>query len=496
MKLLTQIFRLFLGVIFISSSFFKGVDPVGTSLVIEEWLKALSLGFLDFISIIAAFLLIGLEFVTGCALVLGVRMRFFCRVALYMMLFFTLATLYAVIFNPVSECGCFGEAFLLTNMQSFLKNIVLLLASVQIYLYYRYSKSPEFNDLTLKSSGIKWTKVRWQNVTVLGGRRMEAAIIIFYSLVIASVLFWSYFAAPVVEWGPFRVGTDLQASTLTQNGEIYTSENDPNDLWWGKSIDDSLQSNYDNIAAQSREADESGGAGDNFLYVYEKDGQRQEFSLNMLPDTTWKFVEVVQRKESGVSSFIKEIFTSKLEPAPYLPLRDLSGFFVTPLIISNYPNIVFITIYDIEELEKAKAEELVELARSINASTGYKCYIVCAASKESIFNRFSGGTGGIVLTGDYKTLLSLNRCNGGAVVVHSSLVIAKTGSLIETGLGSCSGEQLMQILRQDHDEVELTSFITGTSFVQVFIVALFLTLYMLAVLLRRQKKTSVKSFEN
>jgi hypothetical protein len=48
----------------------------------------------------------------------------------------TLFTLYLALANPVSDCGCFGEANTLTNWETFGKNVVLFVFSVFFYFFY------------------------------------------------------------------------------------------------------------------------------------------------------------------------------------------------------------------------------------------------------------------------------------------------------------------------------------------------------------------------
>jgi hypothetical protein len=75
------------------------------------------------------------EFVIGVALVLGLRMKETAWGAMLFMGFYTPLTLILALTNPVSDCGCFGEAMILTNWETFYKNIVLLALAAIVFAY-------------------------------------------------------------------------------------------------------------------------------------------------------------------------------------------------------------------------------------------------------------------------------------------------------------------------------------------------------------------------
>lgn len=136
---LNVVARVVVGLVFIFSSFVKGVDPMGTSFKITEYLTAWSffgMSF-DWLVPLATFMsmaLIVVEFTTGVMLLFGAFRRLSAWVLVLMMLFFTFTTLFDAVTNKVTDCGCFGDAIKLTNWQTFWKNIALDVPTVWIFL--------------------------------------------------------------------------------------------------------------------------------------------------------------------------------------------------------------------------------------------------------------------------------------------------------------------------------------------------------------------------
>jgi uncharacterized membrane protein YphA (DoxX/SURF4 family) len=136
---LNVIARVLVGLVFIFSSFVKGVDPMGTSFKITEYLTAwtflgMSFDWLTPLATIMSMGLITLEFLVGVLLLTGGFRRFSAWLLALMMLFFTFTTLFDAITNEVTDCGCFGDAIKLTNWQTFWKNVLLDVPTVWIFL--------------------------------------------------------------------------------------------------------------------------------------------------------------------------------------------------------------------------------------------------------------------------------------------------------------------------------------------------------------------------
>lgn len=136
---LNVIARWFVGLVFLFSSFVKGVDPMGTMFKVQEYMTAWSIGSITFEWALpmAGFLSVALvcaEFVIGVLLIFNAFRRLSAWGLAAMMLFFTVTTLFDALTNKVTDCGCFGDAIKLSNWQTFWKNIVLDVPTVWIVL--------------------------------------------------------------------------------------------------------------------------------------------------------------------------------------------------------------------------------------------------------------------------------------------------------------------------------------------------------------------------
>lgn len=117
--------RTLFALVFIFSSLSKGVDPLGTQYVIHDYLEAYDLPWLTGLSLFGSFLLNLVEFMVGVLLLFNIRFKYTVWFAGLMMAFFTVVTFFDAVAEPVPDCGCFGKALVITNWQTFYKNIIL-----------------------------------------------------------------------------------------------------------------------------------------------------------------------------------------------------------------------------------------------------------------------------------------------------------------------------------------------------------------------------------
>ena len=232
MKFVRTLSRLIIGITFILSGFLKAVDPTGSALKIDEYLKAFHLGGLDFISMPAGILLSAAEFLIGVCIFKGIMMRLFSKITLGFVSFFTLLTLYSALFNPVQDCGCFGEAFHLTNWETFFKNVVLLVCALVIY----------------------WQRDKFKPIASAGWKYVYIA---FYAALILGISFDALRHLPRIDFGTFKSGTVLGSGEVAQPEHEYetvftyskegvekqfTLENLPDSTWTFVSADTKLVS--------------------------------------------------------------------------------------------------------------------------------------------------------------------------------------------------------------------------------------------------------------
>jgi uncharacterized membrane protein YphA (DoxX/SURF4 family) len=140
MKWIANISRILIGLVFVFSSFVKGVDPLGTAYRLEDYFIAFHCSFFIPFALFFSILLCTLEFAAGIMLLFNLRMKIASWLLLLMMVFFTLLTLNDALFNPVPDCGCFGDAIKLTNWQTFYKNLVLLPLAGFVFIYRKQFK--------------------------------------------------------------------------------------------------------------------------------------------------------------------------------------------------------------------------------------------------------------------------------------------------------------------------------------------------------------------
>ena len=272
---LTTVCRFVLAVVFIFSGFVKAIDPLGTQYKIQDYIDAFGWAgvFPDFVPFLASALLGMLEFCLGVYLFFGIRRIIAPRAVVAIMAVMTPLTFWLALDNPVSDCGCFGDAVVLSNWETFWKNVVLLAMSVVV---------------------LKWRKRIFPLVTV----RFDWLIALYGFIYILSMTIYCYRELPVFDFRPYHVGADIQQGMEIPEGEEPTE--------------------YET------------------RFILQKDGVEKEFTLENYPDSTWTFVDsktVV--KKQGYEPPIHDFSMMNVEDGEDITEQVLSDKNYTFLLVSH-----------------------------------------------------------------------------------------------------------------------------------------------------------------
>lgn len=161
MKFFRLISRILVGLVFTFSGFVKGIDPLGTAYRIEDYFVAYGTEWAMPLALFLSVALSTLEFVLGVALLFNTKLKQLSWVLFPLMIFFTFTTFYDALFDPVPDCGCFGDAIKLDNWETFYKNIVLIIFVSVIFFGRKkfrslWSGSAQFTIIALAVVGFAW----------------------------------------------------------------------------------------------------------------------------------------------------------------------------------------------------------------------------------------------------------------------------------------------------------------------------------------------------
>lgn len=249
MKISVNIIRVVVGILFIFSGLVKAIDPLGLTYKMQEFFEVWAMeGYLPKLmnwfnghAFLFSIIMITLEVALGVALLAGWRKKLVLRLLLLLILFFTFLTSYVLFSGKIRSCGCFGDCIPLTPIQTFTKDVLLLLFIIFLLLKSGYIQP-------LFKSPIPFT--------------------IVLASVIATCLLQMYVVEhlPLVDCLPFKKGNNI--------------------LGLRKMPADAVPDKYE------------------YSFIYEKDNVQKEFKTTELPDSTWKYVDrkqtLVQKGKNNV----------------------------------------------------------------------------------------------------------------------------------------------------------------------------------------------------
>lgn len=241
----------------------------------------------------------------------------------------------------------------------------------------------------------------------------------------------AYVTIPKVNFTPYKVGTDLKALKYDEQPQYQT------------------------------------------VFIYEKGGELEEFSLEDLPDSTWTFVDSKTDLLSGSTK------TAQVD----LSLRGEDGEYSTEILYKEGP-LVAVSIWDPRKIKEKRWQSIRVLKENL-AKEGLDLYLF-STSDVSIPEDLSTN----VYTSDYKTLITLNRSNGGVVYFNDGIVAYKWSALSHETI------DWGEILSMDYEEIILRKSIHGRLYGAIALVGLIFILTITKYLFRLfYKKARVTSSE-
>ncbi|MDE6273029.1 MAG: DoxX family protein [Muribaculaceae bacterium] len=258
---ITWIIRILVGATFAYSGFVKAIDPWGTFYKFEDYMAAMSFPVYENLLLVGVFGLCAYEFCLGIFLLTGCFRRSTPIAAIIMMAVMLPLTLWIAVADPVADCGCFGDALVISNWATFWKNVVLVGLIIWLLRY------------NAKCRCLIRPFVQW--IALLGS--------VAYIVIIGFV---GYIYQPLIDFRPFPIGRQLaEPLTNVEKDEDQMAEQ-------GEAVKTDVESGV------SEDAENIDSEIDNLRFVYAKDGIEKSFSIDdELPDESegWIFV----RREGG-----------------------------------------------------------------------------------------------------------------------------------------------------------------------------------------------------
>ena len=348
-RLLLLICRVILGAVFIVSGFVKGIDPLGTAYKIDDYFTAFSMPALKTFSVTLSVAQSAAELTLGICLISGILIKFMSRMTFIFMCFFTPFSLWIALTNPVSDCGCFGDAIKLTNWDTFFKNMVLIVLALFLIV--------KRNHIVIRHNTL--SNMGW------------GVIVVIISLA-CPVL--SLRQLPVLDFRPYSVGTDLYADV------------------------------YNDAGTDAEELPE-------IKLIYEKDGVRQNFTINALPDSSWTHIETISSKPVQIAN------------TSFFSVTDYYGYDKTDVILNADYALVFLA----EEIERLSVKQKRQALSYFEYAdqNGMDFYILTSSHPSEIAEFSSRNPDITIYSADKRTIRTMIRSNPGIMLFGNGVILAK-----------------------------------------------------------------------
>lgn len=204
-EIITWIIRLVAGSVFMFSGFAKAIDPYGTLYKVDAYLASMSLDIWPNLELVGVFALCAAEFLVGVFILTGCFRRSTAIIAAIIMAFMLPLTLWIAVSDPVDDCGCFGDALLISNWATFWKNVVLTAAIAWLVVYNK--------------------KCHWLVTPALQWIAFVAT-----SIFIVIIELFGYISQPLIDFRPYKQGEpiiDFENQALVEEPQfIFIYEKD------------------------------------------------------------------------------------------------------------------------------------------------------------------------------------------------------------------------------------------------------------------------------
>ena len=373
--------RLFTGALFIFSGLVKANDPVGFGIKLEEYYDVFAerwswTSFLfkadwliESVNLQAAFLT-SLEVALGILLILGIWKNLTTWLLLLLILFFTWLTGYSAITGSVTDCGCFGDFIPLTPLQSFYKDLVLLVLILIIFILRKNIKPI---------------------VSPIGGIAIAAIVTGFAVYVNAHVLKHDVF----LDWRPYAVG-----DSIVENMQLPPNPKK-----------DVVELNY--------------------VYTNKKTGETVELAfLNTELEDKAKLAELTKYSADKENWNLDTSFTKVKVKGDRAKISDFAvsdeqGDFITDQILSNPDYTLMVVSESFEHTSKLGWEKINAMQKAAEKE-GVFTYALVGEGRDEIEKfRHNNQTAFPFYTGDYKVCLTIARTNPNVVLLKEGVVIDK-----------------------------------------------------------------------
>lgn len=402
-RILTVAAQLLVGAVFIFSGIVKCVDPWGTAIKLQEYFLVFGFAGLTHLALVFSWTLALLEFLIGFHLFVGQNRRLAVWLCAIFMLVFTPLTLYLALTNPISDCGCFGDAVVLSNWATFYKNLILLAATAVLL----------------------W---RHREMAVLC-QKPYCTLYRYWVLVFAIWLCYEgTMHLPYIDFRPYRPGVNI-TEAMQWPGEVQGGE-------------------------------EAVGADMQYVFVYSRDGVEQEFPIDALPDEAegWEFVDRREVSEDSESAKQGTFAGAAAQQEPLIKdffVLDEQGNDYTPELLTD-TNYTFLLIS--ANLETAREHDVDKIESIYEYAIKHDYGFVCLTSRhEEAVDRWRDRTGARypMYYSDITIIETMLRANPGLMLIKEGTILWKTSlpkfeveALTSVKLSEQTYGKIMQIDRQ------------------------------------------------